>query len=376
MRIKKYIAPNMAEAMKQIRKELGADAIILNSKEILQGGFLGMFRKKRIEVIAGIDPNPLPKKTEAKKRENIQMNSSPIIRKGKELISENNVLDEIKQLKKYIEVHSKNAIVGNFPVEYELIYQNLLEQEVNPPLAKDLTDKLLEKYKEENVTNEQLMHELKTIIKTGLQKCTFRGIEYDKKIIQFVGPTGVGKTTTLAKVASNLILNENKSVAFITTDTYRIAAVEQLKTYAQILHAPLEVAYTVEDYKAAINKFKSYDLILVDTAGRNFREERYVKELLKNLDVETDIDTFLVLSLTAKPKDILEIYDQFDHIPIKEVIFTKIDETRQYGSLLNICLEKQIGIAYLTNGQDVPKDIEKANSEKIANLIIGEMNHG
>ncbi|WP_068672381.1 flagellar biosynthesis protein FlhF [Oceanobacillus sp. Castelsardo] len=373
MKIKKYIAPNIAEAMKQIRKELGTDAVILNSREILQGGFLGFFKKKKIEVIVGLDPEPLSQQAIQVKKEkpsSIQQENT----NNKRNSTNKDVLQEIQQLRKFVELQSKNQNVNSYPINYELFYQHLINQEVTPQLAKNLIDTMIEQHKDKNLTNNQILEELKRIITKSLQHYSFDGMNTGKKIIQFIGPTGVGKTTTLAKIASNLVLKEKKKVAFITMDTYRIAAVEQLKTYAQILHVPLEVAYTVEDYKNAINKFNSYDLILVDTAGRNFREEKYVKDLLKNLDANIEMETFLVLSLTAKPKDILEIYDQFQHIPMKEVIFTKLDETRQFGSLLNICMEKEVGIAYMTNGQDVPYDILEGNPYKIAELIVGEYN--
>ena len=373
MKIRKYIAPNIAEAMKQIRKELGTDAVILNSREVLQGGFLGFFKKKKIEVIVGLDPNPItnqPNQVKIEMPSTTQQESA----NNRKNSSGQDVLHEIQQVRKFVELQSRNQNADSYPIEYELLYQHLLNQEVKAQFAKNIINTMLDQHQDKNLTNNQILEEFKRIITKSLQKYSFNGITTGKKIIQFIGPTVVGKTTTLAKIASNLVLKEKKKVAFITMDTYRIAAVEQLKTYAQILHVPLEVAYTAEDYKHAINKFDSYDTILVDTAGRNFREEKYVKDLLNNLDANIEMDTFLVLSLTAKPKDILEIYDQFQHIPMKEVIFTKLDETRQFGSLLNICMEKEVGIAYMTNGQDVPNDILEGKPQRIAEWIVGEYN--
>ncbi|RKQ37501.1 flagellar biosynthesis protein FlhF [Oceanobacillus halophilus] len=370
MKIKKYIAPTMPEAMKQIRRELGSDAVILNSKQIQQGGFLGLFKKKKIEVVAALDPHPLPTKSEK-----ISESSLTDGMKGKQKTnSQDDILKEIKQLKKLMEVQS-NQSSNNYPVEVNLAYQQLLDQEVNQTIAKQIIQEILDApiFNEESVSTNDILHKIKAQIAERLRDCSYEGINYKNKVIQFVGPTGVGKTTTIAKIASNCILNDKKNVAFITTDTYRIAAVEQLKTYARILNVPLEVVYTTSDYMKAIEKFQRYDLILVDTAGRNFREEKYVKDLLEGLDSNINIVTYLVLSLTSKPQDISEIYDQFHHVAIKEVIFTKIDETRQYGSILNTCLEKQVGIAYLTNGQDVPNDIVKATPEQIANLIVGDI---
>ena len=163
-------------------------------------------------------------------------------------------------------------------------------------------------------------------------------------------------------------------MAFITTDTYRIAAIEQLKTYARILNVPLEVAYNVDDYKAAIAKLSDYDVILVDTAGRNFRDSKYITQLTNLIDEVPGIFTYLVLAITVKPKDLHDVFEQFKQIPLKEVIFTKVDETTQYGSMLSITLLNNIGIAYLTNGQDVPDDLIKPDPTSIGKLIVGERN--
>lgn len=360
----------MPEAMKQIRKELGKNAVILNSKEIQEGGFLGLFKKRKIEVIAALDEMPnFPKQ-----------NKKPDIREQKEKIKNNysdnrDILNELKHLKQLVQLQADSN--NKFELEFQVFYQHLIEQEVSPPIAEQLIRQTQEKNPSlKDAPVEEIREALQKEIEQSLEDTTFSGLSYNTKIVQFVGPTGVGKTTSIAKIAANSMLNDKKSVAFITMDTYRIAAIEQLKTYAQILDVPVEVAYSLEDYNEAIIKLSHYDLILVDTAGRNFRDEQYVKELKDSMNENLAVETFLVLSLTAKPKDILEIYDSFDKIPIKEVIFTKLDETTQYGSMLNICLEKQTGIAYLTNGQDVPDDILNPSPSKISEMIVGESING
>ncbi|GAB3067238.1 flagellar biosynthesis protein FlhF [Virgibacillus ainsalahensis] len=369
MKVKKYVAPTMPEVMNQVRKDLGSEAVILNSKEIRRGGIFGFFKKKNIEVIAGLDPQPA---TQPKRYVDVR-EKLPTIDKDISKTTNNEIINEIKHLKKIFEQQSSEH-KNRYQSDYMLVYQHLLDQEVNKELAIQISDKVIEdrNYPEKKLNLDEIMNVTAMEIKERLSNLSFNGIMYDKKIVQFVGPTGVGKTTTLAKVAAKSILTDKKKVAFITADTYRIAAIEQLKTYAQILNVPIEVAYTIDDYKAAIEKFESYDLILVDTAGRNFRNETYIKELQKTIDLSLDMASYLVLSLTSKPKDLMEIFDQFYHIPIKEVIFTKIDETRQYGSLLNIALEKEIGIAYLTNGQDVPDDLIPGTPGIVADYIAGD----
>ncbi len=198
---------------------------------------------------------------------------------------------------------------------------------------------------------------------------------FNKKYINIVGPTGVGKTTTLAKVAAETMLNQRKKVAFITTDTYRIAAIDQLKTYAKILNVPIEVAYNLEDFKRAADRFSHYDIVFIDTAGRNFRNEQYVKDLGNIIDFSNDLETYLVLSLTSKQTDMDAIYRQFSTIPIKQVIFTKADETATYGSMINFIQRNQIAPFYITNGQNVPDDIVRATPTNIVNTILGAYNN-
>lgn len=373
MKVKKYVANTMPEAMEKIRADFGSDAVILNSKEIKRGGFLGLFKKGKIEVIAAYDPEPRApsdrkpaNKSKLKPTFNKQLNNQ-------EPTVQEDVLMEIKHMKKLMEQQASSTN-NYFPPDYEVVFNYLLDQEVNVDLAKQIITSVVERHKDSDIqsTGKLIVQDTENEIKKRLAEVSFEGITYDSQIVQFIGPTGVGKTTTLAKIAAFSMLKDKKTVAFITADTYRIAAIEQLKTYAQILNVPIEVAYTSKDFEQAIEKFSTYDLILVDHAGRNFREKNYVDELRDSLKIRYPIETYLVLSLSAKPKDITEIYDQFDDIPIKQVIFTKIDETTQYGSLLNIALDKEIGIAYLTDGQDVPEDLVNPNPEKIKDLVMGE----
>ncbi|MEC5422675.1 flagellar biosynthesis protein FlhF [Virgibacillus sp. C22-A2] len=375
MKVKKYVAATMPEVMLQIRKDLGSDAVLLNSKEIKHGGFLGFFKKTKVEVVAALDPAPGPAKT-YKQIDGIRNGErlSEISVHKKE--SGNEVLKEIKQLKKMIELQTSKEKY-NYPPNYQVVFQYLLDQEVDLDIAGQIITAVMRKHEEMELELpiDTLVNEVRMELIERLSQLTYHGITDEMKVVHFVGPTGVGKTTTLAKIAADCKLNNKKKVAFITADTYRIAAIDQLKTYAQILEIPIEVAYNSEDYKNAVTKFAAYDLILVDTAGRNFRDEKYVNELMSSLSASVEITTFLVLSLTAKPNDLSEIVDQFQHLKLKELIFTKIDETRQYGSVLNIAAQKQLGVAYITNGQDVPDDLERVSPEAIANYIMSEHTH-
>ncbi|WP_377897040.1 hypothetical protein [Gottfriedia sp. OAE603] len=147
---------------------------------------------------------------------------------------------------------------------------------------------------------------------------------------------------------------------------------DQLKTYATILGVPIEVCYNLEDFKNAKDKFEQYDLVLIDTSGRNFRDEKYVTELKEIIDFN-ELETYLVLALTSKYKDMKKIYEQFHSVPINKVIFSKVDETESYGSMLNFMVEKQVGVAYLTNGQNVPDDIMEGSPNKIYSILAKEI---
>ncbi|RYG73856.1 flagellar biosynthesis protein FlhF [Lentibacillus lipolyticus] len=364
MKVKKYVAPTMPEAMKKVRQELGSDAVILNSKEIVNGGFLGLFKKRNIEVVAALDPQPEPASDH--KQKTVKRPAEAAKRK-----TEDSVMSEIRQLKKMVKEQSMQQ--ANYPTDYQEVYDHLLEQETDADLAKEVMDHVLEKHRKTEITPEYeaIVRDTKREVERRLGMVSYDGITASAKVIQFVGPTGVGKTTTIAKLAASSVLTYKKRVALITADTYRIAAVDQLKTYANILNVPLEIAYNAGDYQAALRKFADYDLVLVDTAGRNFRDGQYVRELQQIVRYQETAEMFLVLSLTAKPADIMDIYDQFAHLPIKEVIFTKADETQQFGSMLNIALKKATGIAFITNGQDVPDDIIDPSPKNISEYIMG-----
>ncbi|WP_345238853.1 flagellar biosynthesis protein FlhF [Pontibacillus salipaludis] len=375
MKVKKYRAPTMPEVMKQVRNELGAEAVILNSKEINKGGFLGMFKKKSIEVVAAIDPEPKRDSEQTYKVQTVQRthgNSS----EEKHLDQSQNVYEELQELKKLMKTQSTSSPLV-YPGVLQKLYNHLIHQEVAERIAKRLIDPLVEHYyvAKGNIDMATAKEWVKERLSSELDGIPFGGVDFSKKYIHLVGPTGVGKTTSLAKIAAEGVLNHHKRVAFITTDTFRIAAIDQLKTYAKILDVPIEVAYNLDDYKKAKERFSDYDIVLVDTAGRNFKDEKYVQELKETVDFEEELETYLVLSITSKAKDIEEIYKQFNSVPIKRLIFTKVDETSHYGAMVNMIMKYNVGVAYLTDGQNVPDDIREASSQTIVAKVVGGLSY-
>ncbi|KHE71273.1 flagellar biosynthesis protein FlhF [Halobacillus sp. BBL2006] len=364
MKVKKFLAPTMPEVMKKVRNELGSEAVILNSKVVKSGGFMGLFKKNQTEVIAAIDPfQNAAEKFKKRERNAHEGTKEQTFRENEKIMKE---LKELKSMIQSGDIHSHPSSI------LEKLDVYLRKQEMDTQLIDRLLLDVQEKYLEESVhpSSEQMKRWTTNEMVDQLKPLSFGNPAFKKRFIHLVGPTGVGKTTTVAKLAAEAVLDRKLKVAFITTDTFRIAAIDQLKTYAEILDVPLEVAYSAEDYAAARKRFKDYDLVLVDTAGRNFSDPAYVEELNKTIDFNKDSETYLVLSLTSKYSDMSNIYHQFDHIPIDKLIYTKADETATFGSALSMVIKNNIGVAYLTNGQNVPDDINEASSAQLIKHVM------
>lgn len=384
MKVKKFIAKSMPEAMKQIRNELGTDAVILNSKVVQKGGFFGFFTKKNIEVIAAIDPvqpkniKPVVKEKPKKSIEQpkIAISSSENVLPTPGINNNSELIKEIQSLRDLMQDISTGISTSfeHYPEPLKELNKQLIQQEVCDKIRQDVLTHLIERWYLTNAdaSNDEVFKWAKEFLIQRLGSYRFGGISYQKKYINVVGPTGVGKTTTLAKIAAECQLKDNKKVAFITTDTYRIAAIDQLKTYAKILGIPIEVSYNLGDFKAAKEKFKDYDVVLIDTAGRNFRNKQYVDDLRGIVDFNEEMETFLVLTLTSKLSDMKDIYKQFSLVKINKFIFTKVDETSVYGPMINLLDESGLGVAYLTNGQNVPDDIKIATPDSVVNTMFGD----
>jgi flagellar biosynthesis protein FlhF len=414
MKVKKYIVDSMPDALQKIRSDLGKDAVILNTKEIRIGGFLGLFSKKKIEVIAATDTQTQSTSPKAKPLIKSEIKASGIptsaanilnqissvavldeplpfvpdvimnhmapmaiekIAPKEETPKEDAVLAEIRQMKEMMNKlasRTQQSNVGLHPILLAL-QEQLISQEVSQLIVQQTLERVQEELDtsgdELNRANVVAIAKayLLQLITTNVSK----HIAPDTKVVHFVGPTGVGKTTTIAKIAAEQVLKHHRKVGFITSDTYRIAAIEQLKTYATILNIPLEVVFSPQDLNKAFNQLKDSDVIFMDTAGRNFRNEMYVSELHSLMQGKGKSETFLVLSLTTKYKDMKVITDNFSKFNLDKVLFTKMDETDSYGSIVNLLHDFQLKLSYVTNGQNVPEDITVADEHAIIDLIMG-----
>lgn len=256
----------------------------------------------------------------------------------------------------------------------KMIYHIMLENEVDEKYANQILDEV-DSVMRSSTSMDYILSNVyqKMVLKFG-QPANLRLDGRTPKVLFFIGPTGVGKTTTIAKIASRLKVVQNKKIAFLTADTYRIAATEQLKTYAGILNAPMTIIYTKDELNDAVAKVADSDFILVDTPGFSHKVDQLkedVKNLIHGLDEQYDSEVYLLLSATTKFRDLKEIADAYKEITDYKLIFTKLDETVRYGNLLNLKLYTGTEIAYITNGQNVPEDIESFNSQSIVKHLLG-----
>lgn len=319
--------------------------------------------------------NPAPKET-ARDRKILE-----------QAVSESNVLenklDSLQSLleEKLVKTDDKGSAVPNEneePSEAEnflrLLYNTMVDNEVDEHYANQIIDTLDVKETQETPIDYYLASIYqKMVLKFGK---TTRISEAKKrpKVVYFIGPTGVGKTTTIAKIASRFTVEQKKKIALLTTDTYRIVAAEQLKTYADILEVPIRVIYSVEEMEHAFSDFRDYDYILVDTAGHshyNEEQRQAIGQFIHAADDKAEREVYLVMSATTKYRDMISIADAYSEVTDYKLIFTKLDETTALGNLFNLRMRTNAEMSYVTTGQNVPEDIEPFNPQIVVKQLLG-----
>ncbi len=256
----------------------------------------------------------------------------------------------------------------------KLLYNKMIDNEVNEKYANDIIVEI-DKNCKPDVTMDFMLSEIyqRMILKLG-KPCVMDENEEGPKVIFFLGPTGVGKTTTIAKIASSFRVEHKKKVALLTADTYRIAAAEQLRTYANILEVPFRVVYTANEIASAVEDFREYDYILVDTTGHSPNNEAQcesMNDLINSVDTTAQKEVFLVLSASTKYRDLMKIADTYKGIADYKLIFTKLDETSTLGNIYNLKLYTGATLSYVTCGQNVPDDIEYFNPQSTVKQLLG-----
>lgn len=404
MIVKKFEARTETEAVMRAKEDLGAQAVVLNVKTIKQRGIFRLFRRDKVEITAALEEREFVQEINEKKPVLENKPKGKIDLRADEKIDVIPASDEIERKLDNLSEMLKSRIKENTEEKHldrmedntfndetddprqramnnniktlRLVYNKLIDNEVDEKYANDIVNEIENSLKKESNIDSILAGVYQKIILKLGEADTIR-IGDTRKVVFFVGPTGVGKTTTIAKIASKYKLNEHKKVAFITSDTYRIAAVEQLNTYANILDVPVRVVYTDDELKNALDEFTNYDLILVDTTGRSHKnkEQRiniinlYNSVKKEERDMESEI--FLVLSVTTKYKDLISIAKAYEKLGDYKLLFTKLDETGALGNILNIKLLTGAHLSYTTAGQNVPDDIEVINVQKLAKQLLG-----
>lgn len=375
MKIKKYTAQTESEAINKVKADLGRDALILNIKSMKPKGIFKLIRKPSVEVTAALDEKPIANNVDLVNKQSNPNVYEPINTTDDTAIKTiESKIDKIEDLiNRSIEQENeatKNIETDEKPMEdnsiLEVFYKHLIQNEVEEKLAQ----KLLYDIKDEEIDDVVAKLYKKLIDIIGEPK-PITLTENKPKVIFFVGTTGVGKTTTIAKIATHYALNENKDIGFVTADTYRIAAVEQLKIYAKILNIPVEVIYSSDELTGVLESYKEKDIVFVDTAGRSHKNDEQVDELADMINAIEEKEVYLVLSLTSKYKDLLDIIAKYKDIAKFNIIFTKADETSCLGNLINIRGICDVPYSYIAVGQNVPDDIEVMQPAKVAKALLG-----
>lgn len=447
MKLKKYYADNMQEALRIIKDDIGPDAVILSSKFIrTKKGFFGLFSKKRIEVVAGFEEKPKPAETgfkpflqntqevpvvsaqnsqpeQAAQAQNDPINEqgeailnaygqvigrksasgikpqvsgntqpiAPVIvqtevintekedlaKKEEEILQKEEALDnkigELKSLINNLTNRVENygnapANAAKFSIEVRELYNKLLEQDIESGVAEELC------IRTENISSSRqappkevlsvfmsdMLGEVKPI------QCT----KFKRKVIMIIGPTGVGKTTTLVKLASKFLCEDNLNVGVINADVFRVAAKEHLKAYCDILNMDLVTIYSPEEIEEALEAFKEKDIVFIDTAGKLSSNKEYQQEIKELVELGNVDDIYLLVSASTSEKVIKSIVANYSFLRTHNIIVTKVDETPTKGVLFNIARDSGRPLSYITTGQSVPDDIALIDSKEVIESIL------
>ena len=382
MLVKRYHANDMQQAMDTVIKELGSDAVILNSRKVRKKGLKNLFRKPVLEVMVAYDPANVP----AVKKLNLPQNSynynTEKTQKEKEKAAEKINSEQLERLDKridsidsmlsdFIEKFSfvKRDITYDYPEDVQELLLKMIDNQVREELAHSLakeTELMLRK--QPGTSAAEILEHL--ILEQLGKPAPILHKKFTQKVILVLGPTGVGKTTTIVKLAADFSVKQKKKTGIINTDTFRIGAQEQLQTYADIMGIPLQVVYRSDELEEALDNMADRDIIFIDTAGKRPGDEQHREDILDIVRLLKPEDILLCLAATTGFASIKEMTDTYGFIDNYRLLITKLDETKYRGPLLNISWYTQKPLAYVTTGQNVPDDIEIIDVESIAKQIV------
>jgi flagellar biosynthesis protein FlhF len=408
MNLRTFSAPTFAQAMALVKTEMGGEAVILHTRTVRGRRWLGLRKRETVEITAGVGLNvtarPVKKSAAAATGGAAGANgqaarlaaghrSAPSQVKpagqqpqglGKDLLDTPaanrammmGISGEVRELKGMLEdlvKRTKRDTAPQVPEDLFDHYSHLIQNQVAEELATDLVRQLQafrpEQLQQDSFVREKLTEQVERMIPTSAPIQRKKSV--GPHVVALIGPTGVGKTTTLAKIAANLQIREGKRVGLITLDTYRIAAIDQLRRYAELLGSPLKAVNTADELRDALAAMSDCEFILIDTAGRSPTDTMKLNELKGFLDAAAPDEVHLVLSSAASQVCIERAIERFSQVRVDKIIFTKLDEAVHVGVVLNVIRKVNKTLSYVTTGQNVPDDIEVGKGSKLAQMLLG-----
>lgn len=380
MDVRTYRARSIQDALRLIREDLGPDASVLHTREVNAGVLGGIFGGRQIEVTASTEIN-VPSRLQGATASSI----APVADAPGSLLEDNefrsrlrdNLYDHGPSLVDQLSHRDSGGRTQRTAAMFKLL-TDLVDNGIPDVHAKELLETVKRRVKPYDADDEQaLFHHVAQIVEEQLRvRGPIRMLPGRCKTVALVGPTGVGKTTTIAKLAANFRLQQKCRVGLITVDTYRIAAVEQLQTYAQIMDLPMEVVGTTSEMRAARQKMDEFDLVLIDTAGRSPRDDAHLQELRQMLAAAQADEIHLVLSSVTSDSALQRSLTQFRSVGATHLLLSKVDEASALGSLLPLLKQCELPLTYVTNGQSVPSDIAPAQRSSLARMLVRMTNEG
>jgi flagellar biosynthesis protein FlhF len=381
----------MCEALAIVRRQLGPDAAVLNTREVRESRLFGLISGPRmIEITAsrGVNvPSRLPVKEKAERAPAAAPASPtydrprpatppellhPPRRQTAQLTDVHEQIAELQTMVKQLCRRSRIGGTNDLPEELFGLFTKLIDADVGEQLAHELIDRLRSDARSELGNPSMLQARISAMIEADIRVSGPVKITPGRcRAVALVGPTGVGKTTTIAKLAANYRLKDKRRVGLITVDTYRVAAVEQLRTYANIIDLPMQVVHAPDEMREAMQRMAGMDLVLIDTAGRSPKDEVRLHELRAFLNEAVADEVHLVLSSVATSRTLEQTAERFAAAGTTALVLTKLDEANGLGNLVPVLRSCRLPLSYLTDGQNVPDDIEVADPSRLAKLILG-----
>ncbi len=415
MKVKKYTAASMREALEKMKRDLGTGAVILGSRKISRGGLLDFLGREMFEVTATTEDNvlatsgaPAAARAAAGSRVSYTVGDSGAVattppenfgrilsrqappslgskqpagvrvRSGAGASNVRELKQELKELRSVVGEMAEQMRYQRMPALPPVlreVYKKLVDIELEEQTAGDLIQKIYARFGEKEYNDMELVEKYLIEEITGMIPVAAppRLTGKDPLVVLFAGPSGVGKTTCLAKLATNKRFFGEKRVAMVTADTYRVAATQQLGTFSEIADIPLEIAHSPRDITRAVKRHQDKEVILIDTPGGSQFNDKMLSELKDFVSAAAPDEVHLVLSVNAKPSDMQHAIRRFRAGRNMRLLLTKFDETLTFGSVAGVVRDAQVPLSYLTFGQEVPEDIEPANAGKIAKLVAGNV---